>query len=337
MFQPRAREFLRSSFDLALARPTTHGAFRYATFALAYAASSDFHPFSGRTIIPFLSAFGDVRRLVKMANAIDDAVDTAPLCEIASADFSRDENGVCNFLRDTRYVPAEFLPTLKSLHSKKALDHSIGIGFSNLFCDCIRERVVQQISLQERPNKDERLSMARNNLHFAGAFGSFFFTIVQPPRVSFRDGISHHVVKQAYPEIYQLSLAGQMLDDLSDLMIDIDDEVQSGRTSPNIILGSVQGGVEREALVEIASTFKSDRNIPLTIMPWGLRTAVAEVGEQFSQTISSVKSPLSRNILESFWRNTQADGLPTVDHPRIVKKRSEDAKALRTFEMRLPG
>ena len=337
MFQTGAREFLKSSFDLALAKPTTRGAFRYATFALAYAASSDFHPVASRTLFPFLSAFGDVRKLIKMANAIDDVVDTTPLGIVASADFSRDKNGVSNFLHDTRFIPPDFLPTLKSLHAKRVLDYTVGVGFSNLFCDCIHDRVVRQISLEAHPDKNERLSMAQDNLNFAGTFGSFFFALVQPPKAFLQDGVSHNAVRKAYPDIYQLSLAGQMLDDLGDLMIDIDDEVQSGRTSPNIILGTVRHGIERGELMEIASTLRSDRNISLRVMPSALRVSVLEVGEQFAEAVSTVKSCVSRTILESFWRNTRAEGFPTVDHPRIVKKRAEEAKAIRALDMRMPN
>lgn len=318
-------------FDKVLAWPIAHAGFRALTFASAYATSSDFHPVTQSGLRPFFSGIKDARQLIKITDVIDDNIDNTDIEVLTKADFSLDENGANRFLRDQRYVPQAFWSTLELLDAKGIVEYDVAIGYSNIFCDYVRERAERQMSLETSPDTGLRRHMADANIDFAGLFGSFFFGLVQPPQRSLRDSVSYGTVKSAYPEVFEINRAGQILDDLRDLILDIEDEAKGGQVSPNIILSRVPD-VDRMRVKEFSVMATGRTSIPVSEMPVPLQKAVNIVEREFGEIVQNIHSRLSRNIMESFWRNTIAEDIPTSQHPHVIKKMAIEAQFSRAFD-----
>ena len=325
--------FLKSSFDTALAWPIAHAGFRGMTFAAAFASSSDFHPLTHSGIAPFVTAFGDVRRLIKICDVIDDQVDNADPEIAAAADFSRDQDGVSRFLHDTRFVPAQYISVLRNLHDKGVVDFDVAIGYSNAFCDFVKHRAGMQANFAASGyTLEERKEMMEENINFAGLFGSFFFGLVQPPSSPLNEGVSHESVSRAYPEVYQINRLGQMLDDLRDLLIDIHDEMKTGHVSPNAIMASARGIQDSHEILRFMETRKNSRSVAVTALPNSLQEGVRDIQDRFFSDVSSIHSRTARNILESFWRNTVREEIATLNHPRVLKKLAAEAAMSQSFD-----
>ncbi len=318
----KQRGFLKCAFGRALAWPIARPGYRGATFAATFMMSPDFLSFQRTPLLSFMKARELVLDMTKITKKIDDAIDTEDPKVIAAADFLKDDDGVCNFLKNRKYVPACFLQTMDLLSGHGLISKDVGIGYSNLFCEMVHDRAKIQCQLAENPDPDIRLDMAQKNLEFASIFGCFFFGMIKPLKadISHPTEIRPSMVKSAYPDIYSINALGQILDDLRDIMIDWDDEATHNRVSPNIFLAhALQTPEDYNSLHLLQAQIRRHKieSIQPKHFPDSLKNSFSGVGELFFAHASHVSGWMSRTIVESFWYNTAAEGINTSFHERV--------------------
>lgn len=258
-----------------------------------------------------------VYNLVKITEQIDDAVDSTPPAKVASADFSIGQNGVCRFLENRDYVPAEYLENLNKLVNVGVITNDAAIGYSNLFCLMLKDRANVQVELEKDSSPELRLAMAKKNLEFASVFGCLFFGLSKPMAEGYfaaRGGVTFDSVREAYPNVYVINALGQMLDDMRDLMIDLNEEVETSAVSPNIFLANAMTtpDANAEILTFQRNVFSSGVDqVYAAQLPAPLRRSFDIVGAEFSNRVENVQSAISRAVLGTFWRNTSTEGFKT--------------------------
>lgn len=313
--------FLISAFDRALAWPIATAGWRGKTFAMAYALSSDFNPLQVGALASFWNSRHIVGRLMRAIDKIDDRVDAADPHVVSLADFSRDENGVSNFLHDRRFVPREYLSLCKKLDEAGVVPYDESIAYSNIFCDLLQERAFHQLIIQKGHDVGLREDIMQGNLTLASVYGCYVFGMINRTKEAASKEISIENLQKIYPEIYHINHSAQMLDDLRDIMIDLEDEVKTGVVSPNAILSrALLTHSNREEIYGFVREGQEREEFPANTIPAGLKNGIASVGRDFYVDMLHVRSAGSRAILESFWRNTAAETIKTSRHPEVQRK-----------------
>lgn len=322
-----SRGLLKASFDAAMAKPISTSGGRAKAFIAGFLLSPDFVTTSPLTLANFYRHRHLVSAMERITKKIDDAVDTAPPREVLAADFSADENGVSRFLGNRKYVPAAYMATIGRMVDAKLIPRDAAIGYSNFFCETIKNRAGVQVELEASRDPLLRQTMAFKNVNFAALFGTFFFGLSNPvPEGHFTaaGGVNCETVRGAYPNIYRVCKGGQMIDDMRDVLLDLKDEMDKDTITPNIFLARAmateEGAAEMRAFYrKVASS--SPEPIPLTRCPQSLRESFDTIGGVFSDEAGKVKGAITRAILESFWCNSIRQGFMGPSHPEVTKGR----------------
>lgn len=324
------RLHLSKAFDMALAWPMAKAEFRGLTYGLSLALTID-----ARTVKPssFVNVYKNrsvVGSLMMLTDAIDDAVDGVHPSLLAGADFSHDDEGMCRFLHDRRFVPADYIPCLKSMAEAGLISLENAKGYSNLFCHMLRDRAEWQLKVEKGHLHHDRMQMVEGNLSFAGAFGCMFFGLLKPftDEKMFLSGVdAQDMLSSAYPDVYALTRTTQYLDDLRDIMIDLVEEIELGVISPNVILShALQTTKDYKDLYRFGRENKDRDVVPIEQTPFKLQEAIAKTGEAFQEEAMTVQSASLRAILSSFWRNTLKEGLKTMNHPEVARKHAIESQ-----------
>ncbi len=308
-----------------MAKPIATKGWRSAAFVSSYLLSPDFFPLPVSTFSTFWGNRQMVYNLAKITKEIDDAVDGMPPSKVAAEDFSIGPNGLCRFLENTNYVPTAYMENMNRLVDVGVITKDASIGYSNLFCLMIKDRADVQVALEKTASPEVRLAMATNNLRFASVFGCLFFGLSKPMAEGYfaeRGGVTFDSVREAYPNIYTINALGQMLDDMRDVIIDLNEEVETLTVSPNIFLANAM--TTPDARAEILS-FQRDvslsgaKEVHMGDLPRPLKKSFDTVGAQFANGVDEVRSAVSRVILGTFWRNTSSEGFKTSAALQLVR------------------
>lgn len=320
------RGLLKTSFDAFMARPISTSGGRAKAFIAGFLLSPDFITTSPLTLANFYRHRDLVSAMERITKKIDDAVDTVPPSDVLAADFSMDEKGVSRFLSNRKYVPAAYMATIDRMVDAKLIPRDAATGYSNFFCETIKNRAGVQVELEKSCDPLLRQTMAFKNVNFAALFGTFFFGLSKPVadgHFTAAGGVNCATVREAYPNIYTVCMKGQYIDDLRDVLVDLQDEVEKDTITPNIFLAramATEGGAAEMRAFHRKMASSPDP-VSAAQCPPSLRESFDAVGDVFFDAVAKVDGAITRAILESFWQNSMRQGFMGPSHPEVVKGR----------------
>lgn len=320
-----------------MAKPIATSRGRAGAFIAGFLLTPEFLQTSPVTLANFFSQRHLISDMNRITKKIDNAVDSTPPSEIATADFSIDEQGLSRFLGNKKYIPAAYMETINHMVDAGLIAQDAATGYSNFFCEKIKARADLQTALALSDDPLLRHSMASRNLDFGAVFGTFFFGFSKPVPDGYflsKGGVSFESVRAAYPSIYTLCYLGQVLDDMRDILVDLEDEIKNNVINPNIFLANAMS--TSQGVAEMHSFYNDVALLPHAIdaaqFPASLRESFDTMSQIFSESVTRVDGAITRAILETFWVNSHLQGFKGATHPDIIEGRKAHEARYEAFK-----
>ena len=336
------RNFLQQALGLALSNVLADNKGARTTFAAALYLTGDtlkngasLYHISKQTMA-MLENRKLMSNLFHVIGVIDDIVDGMTPQERLAAGAAIEGNTPCEFLNNQDVCVPAYHRLIQKIADIGLLSYEEEVAFSNLYAVLIHEGAKAELDFLESPSPQNRQKINDANLKLAEIIGIHVMQhCVRDKEITSRaraSGLSYDDAMQLFPRAGQLSRLAEVIDDLRDVFIDLLREKQTGIISPNTILTKLyekgsgyapNGKLQREMHDFLMRHMNDPHSIPYEIYPEPLKRAINAVQDEFF-TEAYTLNPIHRDVMITWWRVAQDQGLFSPAHPDVMEAQAED-------------
>lgn len=273
-----------------------------------------------------------------LVKKIDDIVDEMDPDQRLALGEAREGNTPCEFIRNGDVCMPAYDKAMRGMAQAGVLSYEEEVAFSNVYAVLIREGARASKVYQETGAARSRQIITEANHRLAEVLGVHILQHCvaeeRTKQLAQERGLQYGDIPRLFPKAARLGRMAEYIDDMRDVLIDLEHEAETGITAPNIVLCKLfergelydQDGALTRGMQNFLLAHRNNPEIvPVDQYPQCLKDVIDGLREEY-RTHAFKLGPMHRDLMLTWWRVTEAEGLRSSAHPDVVYKRERNAR-----------
>ncbi|MBL4804448.1 MAG: hypothetical protein JKY71_06240 [Alphaproteobacteria bacterium] len=275
--------------------------------------------------------------LFHLVKKIDDIVDEMDPDRRLGLGEAREGNTPCEFISNGEVCMPQYDIAMRKISQAGVLSYEEEVAFSNVYAVLIREGARASKLYQQTGDAQARRRITEANHRLAEVLGVHILqhcVATEAVRDLAKErGLLYGDICKHFPKAAKLSRMAEYIDDMRDVFIDLEHEIDTGIVAPNIVLcrlderGALydeQGELQREIREFVAANKQNPHVISYDAYPQSLRDTIDDLRNEYREHAFSL-GPIHRDLMLTWWRVTEKEGLRSSANPDVVYKAQRNA------------
>ena len=273
-----------------------------------------------------LKAYKDAASV--LIKQIDPRLEAMSAEAILAAGEAKTGNTLSGFTANHAIVSPEEQEILNRAANYKAFNEKELFSLTNVLAMLHQDVARATISYQKSPNAKDRLRIAKLNAEMGFVPVALVCHMLEKkPSVveaAVKGTLTLDTLKSAYPKAFIADKLIQRVDDQRDILLDITDEIRTGRPCTNYLLAQAHrqgallndsGRIAPSIVVKSTQALRTNSPVAVSQLHPALQSALEETGVEFRKEAEQLPF-LSRNLLLTAWDNGVKRGIKPAENER---------------------